>query len=110
MSYYTHVKVTKVNEDQFWVPLARSSDPGRLKGIGIANGDRTEHWIKIEINGSEIVKDKFCGGSTGEYENSDLTFDIPFSDSLKVYGRDKTARSKPRFWVTFVTFDDESEL
>jgi len=96
--------------DTTWEPLVEvSNESGVLKGVGIAHGDEASHWIKIELDDEEIVEDKLST-SYGEWSNNGMHLDFPFSEEMKVSGKDDDiARATTRYWISYMIESDGGE-
>lgn len=108
MQYNSHIRVVEV-DCSGWQLLAKLGGPGFLKGIGVTGSDTREHYIKVQCNDTVIGKGLISASTSNSYENSGITFDIPFDNEIKIYGMDTPANTDPndnvfhRYWITLTT-------
>lgn len=69
---------------------------GIINGIGVTQGDEAVHWVKLTIDGREVIKEKFSA-SYDEYSNNGMGLNLPFENSVKIEIRDDNPRALPRF-------------
>lgn len=110
MPYNSYVYAVEVKTSA-WTPLATLTGPATLKGVAVAKSDQRDHKIKIEHNGNVIANDIIAGSqiSTNQYQNSGITFDIPFDGQLVVSAKDQPPvpvrgqKVLHRYWITCTT-------
>jgi hypothetical protein len=94
--------VVAAADSPHWKTLVNIDGSGILKGIGVVHADQDRQLVQIELDNMRLANNKISS-SYKEVGNIGLTLDIPFSDKLKIKGKNQFNNSqKPRYWISLV--------